>query len=76
MIHCMSSCQGELPDEEFDVKAVDQEGRVLYDGKIRTIRNGFFDYGCPMVRRSNRLSDTGSIHQSAVSAPLTTAKPA
>lgn len=43
----MSSCQGELPQKEFKVKAVDQDGKVLVDGTVSTLRNGFFELWLP-----------------------------
>jgi len=47
----MSSCQGELPEKEFDVKAVDQDGNVLVDKTIVTLRNGFFELWLPRNRK-------------------------
>jgi len=43
----MSSCQAELPEKEFYVKAVDQDGNVLVDETIVTLRNGFFELWLP-----------------------------
>ncbi len=43
----MSSCQGELPEKEFEVKAVDQDGKVLVDETVATLRNGFFELWLP-----------------------------
>jgi Periplasmic copper-binding protein CueP len=50
-IHFMSSCQGELAEKTFEVKAVDQHGKVLVDGTISTLRNGFFELWLPRERR-------------------------
>jgi hypothetical protein len=47
----MSSCQGELPEKEFYVKATDQNGNILVDGNIVTLRNGFFEIWLPRNRR-------------------------
>ncbi len=47
----MSSCQGELAEKEFYVRAVDQDGKVLVDEKITTLRNGFFELWLPRERR-------------------------
>ena len=47
----MSSCQGELPQRKFDVKAIDQEGSVLIDETIATLRNGFFELWLPRNRK-------------------------
>jgi hypothetical protein len=47
----MSSCQAELPEKKFDVKAVDQDGNVLVDETIVTLRNGFFELWLPRNRK-------------------------
>ena len=47
----MSSCQAELPEKEFYVKAVDQDGNVLVDETIATLRNGFFELWLPRNRK-------------------------
>jgi hypothetical protein len=47
----MSSCQGELADKEFDVRAVDQDGNVLVEETLATLRNGFFELWLPRNRR-------------------------
>jgi hypothetical protein len=47
----MSSCQGELADKEFKVRAVDQDENVLFDGNIATLRNGFFELWLPRDRK-------------------------
>jgi hypothetical protein len=46
----MSSCQGELAEKAFDVKAIDQDGNVLVDKTIATLRNGFFELWLPRDR--------------------------
>jgi hypothetical protein len=46
----MSSCQGELAEKEFYVTAVDQDGIVLVDGTVETLRNGFFELWLPRKR--------------------------
>ena len=43
----MSSCQGELAQKAFEVKAVDQNGKVLVDETVATLRNGFFELWLP-----------------------------
>ncbi|HAY40388.1 MAG TPA: hypothetical protein DCY53_14310 [Desulfobacteraceae bacterium] len=47
----MSSCQAELPEQKFYVKAVDQDGNVLVDETIVTLRNGFFELWLPRNRK-------------------------
>ena len=47
----MSSCQGELPEMKFDVKATDQNGNVLVNETIVTLKNGFFELWLPRNRK-------------------------
>ena len=47
----MSSCQGELANHMFDVRAIDQKGNILVDKTISTLRNGFFELWLPRNRR-------------------------
>jgi hypothetical protein len=50
-VHFMSSCQGELAEKNFQVKAVDQKGKVLMDGPVSTLKNGFMELWLPRARR-------------------------
>jgi len=47
----MSACQAELAEKEFYVRAIDQDGNVLIDETIATLRNGFFELWLPRNRR-------------------------
>jgi len=47
----MSSCQGELAERKFKVKAVDEEGKILVDDTMSTLRNGFLELWLPRNRR-------------------------
>ncbi len=47
----MSSCQGELAGKAFDVRAIDQDGNVLVNETINTLRNGFFELWLPRDRK-------------------------
>lgn len=47
----MSSCQGELTNQSFDVKAIDNNGKILIDETITTLRNGFFELWLPRNRK-------------------------
>ena len=46
----MSSCQGELANRAFYVKAVDHDGNLLVNENITTLRNGFFELWLPRNR--------------------------
>jgi len=58
----MSSCQGELPEMKFDVKATDQNGNVLVNETIATLKNGFFELWLPRDR-GIKLTIQGSDRQ-------------
>ena len=47
----MSACQAELAEKEFYVRGIDQDGNVLVDETIATLRNGFFELWLPRNRR-------------------------
>ena len=51
MTHFMSSSQGELANEKFEVKAVDQGGDVLLNETIMTLPNGFMELWLPRNRK-------------------------
>jgi hypothetical protein len=40
-----------LPDKKFHVRAIDQDGKVLIDEAITTLRNGFFELWLPRDRK-------------------------
>ena len=39
-----------MAEKEFDVRAIDQDGKVLVDETITTLRNGFFELWLPRNR--------------------------
>lgn len=49
----MSSCQGELTQTKFNVKAVDQSGTVITDMPVSTLKNGFMELWLPRDRTIN-----------------------
>ncbi len=46
-IHNLTTCQGELPLEEFDVYIKDSEGNVILDQSVKSYPNGFIDLWLP-----------------------------
>ena len=63
----MSSCQGELANQKFRVKAIDQNGAVLISNTVMTLPNGFMELWLPRNRKIeltiqlDKLSATGAI---------------
>lgn len=51
MTHYFSSCQGELAQQVFSVKAVGEDGNLLVDEAMTTLQNGFFELWLPRNRR-------------------------
>ena len=49
----MSSCQGELPQIQFNVRAVDQAGNVVLNESVSTLKNGFMELWLPRDRTIN-----------------------
>ncbi len=47
----MSSCQGELANRAFNVRAVGEEGRIFVNETIHTLPNGFFELWLPRNRK-------------------------
>ncbi len=45
--HSLTGCQGELMNEEMDVKITDEDGEVHVDEKLTTLENGFLDFWLP-----------------------------
>ncbi len=46
-IHSLTSCQGELVNEQFDVYIEDSNGNVVLDETLQTQMNGFIDLWLP-----------------------------
>jgi hypothetical protein len=60
----MSSCQGELPETKFDVRATDQDDNILVNETVTTLRNGFLELWLPR-NRSIKLIIQGSDRQAS-----------
>ncbi len=45
--HSLTGCQGELVNEEMDVKITDEQGKVHFDETVTTLENGFMDFWLP-----------------------------
>jgi hypothetical protein len=44
-----------LPEKKFDVKAIDQNGNVMIDATITTLRNGFFELWLPRNHKAELI---------------------
>src|SRR5699024_11690022 len=42
--HSLTGCQGELVEKEFDVYIEDEEGNVVVDETMTSLKNGFIDF--------------------------------
>ncbi|SOC11564.1 hypothetical protein SAMN05880501_106213 [Ureibacillus xyleni] len=45
--HSLTSCQGELVNETFDIYIEDSKGNVVVDETMKTLENGFIDLWVP-----------------------------
>lgn len=58
--HSLTTCQGELADEQIEVTIVDQNGRVLVEETTKTFGNGFVGYWLPRdIEGTVRISHGG-----------------
>lgn len=46
-VHYLSSCRGELAHIDVEVRVLDENDRVLHDGRVTTGANGFFELWLP-----------------------------
>lgn len=46
-VHYISSCRGELPNTPFAVTARTADGRVVFDGMVTSLANGFIELWLP-----------------------------
>ena len=46
-VHSLTGCQGEMVEEDIEVKIVDGDGKVHLDEQMTTMENGFVDLWLP-----------------------------
>jgi hypothetical protein len=51
----MTSCQGEMALKSFEVKGIDQNGEIVIDQTVNTLRNGFMELLLPREREISLL---------------------
>jgi Periplasmic copper-binding protein CueP len=45
--HYPSSCQGEMTEENFDIKIKEKDGETIFEDEKVTLKNGFFEIWIP-----------------------------
>lgn len=62
-IHSLTTCQGELVEETFDVMIETEDGEVIVDEQMKTFQNGFIDLWLPRnetltvtIKQGNRVA--------------------
>lgn len=67
-VHSLTGCQGELVEEDFDVKITDEEGEVVVDEEMTSFENGFIDLWLPREQKFNvEIEHEGKTVQSEIS---------
>ncbi|WP_249872172.1 CueP family metal-binding protein [Oceanobacillus saliphilus] len=67
-IHSLTSCQGEMVEEEFNVYIEDTEGNVMVDETMKTMANGFIDLWLPRDETYNvTITQDGKSAESVIS---------
>lgn len=51
--HSLTGCQGELVEKEFNVHIEDEDGNVLVDETMTSLKNGFIDFWLPRDKTYN-----------------------
>lgn len=66
--HSLTGCQGELTEKEFDVYIEDEDGNVLVDEKMTSLKNGFIDFWLPRNKTYHvKFEYDGKIAESEIS---------
>lgn len=66
--HSLTSCQGELVEEEFDVFIQDDDGNVVVDQKMTSLANGFIDLWLPRDKTYQvKINYEGKISEAEIS---------
>ncbi|WP_335871123.1 CueP family metal-binding protein [Bacillus sp. 2205SS5-2] len=64
-IHNLTSCQGELANEEFDVTIIDSEGKIVTKETMKSPKNGFLDLWLPREKEYQvRIEHNGKVAES------------
>src|SRR5699024_5079135 len=66
--HSLTGCQGELVEKEFDVYIEDEEGNVVVDETMTSLKNGFIDFWLPRDKTYNvKIQYDGKTAESEIS---------
>jgi hypothetical protein len=64
----LTGCQGEMVNEEFDVYIEDENGKVVVDGTLTSLANGFIDLWLPRDHTYIiKIENDGKITESEIS---------
>ena len=69
--HALGDCQGELPEEEFEIRIENDKGDIITDETIASKPNGFIDLWLP---RDNTYTITLTYDDKTVTGEITTFK--
>lgn len=66
--HSLTGCQGELVEEEFDLKIEDEDGNVIIDETVTSLENGFIDLWLPRDKTYQvKIEYDGMVTESEIS---------
>lgn len=51
--HYLSSCQGEMDIKEFSLTIKNEQGQMVFDASVTSLKNGFFEIWLPRDERFN-----------------------
>lgn len=66
--HSLTGCQGELAEKKFDVYIEDEDGNVIVDEPMTSLKNGFIDFWLPRDKTYNvKIQYDGKTAESKIS---------
>ncbi|WP_433956679.1 CueP family metal-binding protein [Cytobacillus horneckiae] len=66
--HNLTGCQGELAEKKFDVYIEDEDGNVIVDESMTSLKNGFIDFWLPRDKTYNvKIQYDGKTAESEIS---------
>ncbi|MFS0593205.1 CueP family metal-binding protein [Cytobacillus horneckiae] len=66
--HSLTGCQGELAEKKFDVYIEDEDGNVIVDESMTSLKNGFIDFWLPRDKTYKvKIQYDGKVAESEIS---------